>query len=403
MNAAKTWCLAGLMVAVGLATASCGKDETSGGAGGRGSILGGSGGGGTGGGRTDGGSTSAATKLGQACLNDAQCVDAKAPGLTCITSKQTLLGDGAPPKGLCTTSCSLSPEPGAEDECAAFGPGALCFPFDDQSDTGYCIEGCSFGDPDIGAPAKCHDRPEFACNPALLGRTSTSCSTTDDCGAGELCLDGVCDVVFPGCLPACRGDIDCDAGMYCDQSFLNGTCVTKKQTGKALGEPCTVPDDSEPAEPDECIGFCQSDGIPNSNKGHCANTCGLATQCAWNAKTNKFDGVCFYASVLTAEVGGVGDFGFCTPSCNCTTECNDPALACQLLTQGALSDDFKGPGLCFSADAKTPEYNQCADGTGGAGTGGAGGESAAGGAGSGGDPSGSAGEAASGGVGGALP
>jgi hypothetical protein len=399
MKAAKTWCLASLVLVAGLSSASCGKDEGTSGGGGHGTIVGGSGGSagssggmigrsGSGGSNTQGGTDAVAgTKLGRACTTDRDCVDPAAPGLTCVTAEDTVLGDGAPPKGLCTTTCSIPQTSDDVDSCAALGPDALCFPFTTGSDEGYCVEGCNFGTPDIGE-LKCHDRPEFACNPALLAPTDTACDTTDDCPAGDLCIDGQCDIVLPACLPSCRGDLDCAAGMYCDQSFLNGTCVTAKPTGKkTLGEPCTVPAATEPDEPDECLGFCQADAA-TGNEGHCATTCGLANQCSWNAATKKFDGVCFYASILTSETGDVGDFGFCTPTCNCTDECNDPELACSLLTQGALNADFRGAGLCFSPDAMTKEYNQC---TGSGGAGGA--DSGTGGAGTAGDGAGGAGGA----------
>lgn len=393
MKAAKTWCLASLVLVAGLSSASCGKDEGTTGGGGRGTIVGGSGGSGggvlgrsgSGGSATQGGSNAVSpTKLGKGCLTDTECVDKAAPGLTCVTGKDTVLGDGAPPKGLCTAPCVIPQGPEDEDTCAALGPDALCFPFTTGAQEGYCVEGCTFGAPNIGE-AKCHDRPEFACNPALLGATETTCVDTDDCPAGDLCSDGLCNIVLPACLPSCRGDLDCDAGMYCDQSFLNGTCVTAKPTGtKALGEPCTVLDEGEP---DECIGFCQADAA-TGDAGHCAATCGLARQCAWNATTEKYDGVCFYASILTSETGDVGDFGFCTPTCNCTEQCNDPALACSLLTQGALTTDFRGAGLCFSPDPMTKEYNQC---TGSGGAGGA--DSGTGGAGAAGESAGGAGGA----------
>jgi len=401
MKAAKTWCLAGLVLVAGLSSASCGKDEGTDGGGGRGTIVGGSAGsGGTGmvgrSGSSNGGQNgnpASATKLGRACVSDNDCADAAAPGLTCVTSKDTVLADGAPPKGLCTTACTMPQSIDDEDICMGLGPDAFCFPFASGSAEGFCVEGCQFGTPDIGE-AKCHNRAEFACNPALLGPTDTACQETEDCPAGDLCIDGACNIVQAGCLPACRGDLDCDTGMYCDQSFLNGTCVTAKPTGKkALGEPCTMPSADEPEEPDECVGFCQADA-ETGNAGHCANTCALARQCAWNASTGKFDGVCFYASVLTSETGDVGDFGFCTPTCNCTEQCNDPALACSLLTQGALSSDFRGAGLCFSPDPMTKEYNQCTGEGGAGGGGGAGGESSVGGApGAGGEAAGGAGGA----------
>jgi hypothetical protein len=390
MKAAKTWRLAGVLVLVGIATASCGKDEATGGQGGSGSVLGGSGGtagtAGTGGGRPVGGSATIGNKLGQACVNDNACADTNTPGLTCITSKDTVLGDGAPPKGLCTAECA------SDEDCDAFGTGALCFPFDETASTGYCVEGCSFGDPGLGA--KCHDRAEFACNPALLGATQSSCSDSEDCSEGEVCANGVCNVVFPACLPACRGDIDCDDDMYCDQSFLSGVCVTKKPTGKALGEPCTVPGPNDPAEPDECLGFCQADSA-TGNQGHCSATCSLGNECSYNSGSSKFDGLCLYFSALTAANGTVGDFGFCTPTCNCSDQCNDPQLVCQLLEQGPLTADFKGQGLCFgeATDGSTVEFNECvgaggagAGGAGAGGAGGAGGESSEGGGGAGGAP-----------------
>jgi hypothetical protein len=406
MKAAKTWCLAGLILVAGLSAVSCGKDEGTDGGGGRGTVLGGSGGSSAGGlagrggltgrsgsvnseaGAGDGGPTTP-TKLGRACVTAKDCDDPAAPGLTCITAKDAELGDGAPPKGLCTTTCTMPSEEAPDDACAALGPGGMCFPFGSGSDEGYCIEGCQFGTPDIGE-AKCHSRPEFACNPALLGPTGTACTDTEDCPSGDLCIDGECSIVFAGCLPACRGDLDCAAGMYCDQAFLNGVCTPVEPTGKGLGEPCTVPAAGDPQEPDGCLGFCQADS-DTGNKGHCAATCGLGRECSWNATTAKFDGRCLYASILTAETGDVGDFGFCTPSCNCTDECNDPTLACSLLSQGPLPSTFRGPGLCFSPDPMTPEYNHC-DGAGGDGAGGANTSGAAnGGDGSGGVPAGGAG------------
>jgi hypothetical protein len=400
MKAAKTWCVAGLLVVAAFSSASCGKDEASGdGKGGSGVVLpsGGSAGstgrGGTsqtaGSGGTSPGVSS--TKLGRGCLDDAECADSKAPGLKCITATDTVLGDGAPPKGLCTADCTQG-----GGECAEFGEDALCYPFVEGSSKGYCIEGCTFGEPELGA-SKCHNRGEFACYPALLQDSGEACDPeADDCGAGELCLDGTCAIVFPGCLPSCRGDIDCEDGMYCDQSFLNGTCVEKKPAGKGLGEPCTVPADDEPNEPDDCIGFCQADS-DTGNAGHCAATCGLFTQCGWNAETKKFDGACFFGSTLTAKTGSTGDFGFCTVTCNCAAECQDEKLGCELLMQGPLNDDFRGPGLCFPPDAMTEPYNQC---TGSGGNAGAGGDAGAGGAGNppagGGAPSGEGGGAGDG-------
>lgn len=374
MKAAKAWCLATVVMMAGISLASCGKDEGTGD--GPGMVLGGSGGGGTGGssgnpGRAGSGGTSGgitATKLGQACVNDTQCNDPSAPGLTCVTAKDTAFGDGAPPKGICTAPCNLT----NEDDCSGFGAGALCYPFGETND-GYCVEGCRFGEPELGEPQKCHNRPEFACYPALFVPTTTSCIDDLQCDAGELCDQGVCVVIEAACLPSCRGDNDCADGLYCDQSFLSGTCVPEKPTGKRLGEPCTV---SDGGEPDECIGFCQPDEA-GSTQGHCGNSCGLGRQCAWDPESKKYDGLCLFLSSFTTDGrDGTGDFGFCTLTCDCADECYDSRLSCQLLSS-ELNDTFKGGGLCVSKDAGLPAHNQCTgaggNGAGGAGAGGAGG------------------------------
>lgn len=302
------------------------------------------------------------TRLGRACVSNIDCATATETGLTCVTETSNVLGDGAPPKGLCTRSCAT------DDDCAAHGAGALCFPFADGAS--YCIEGCRFGTPDIG-DTKCHSRPEFACNPALFGSTGDPCQSSQDCLDGELCLEGTCNVVSSGCLPACRGDIDCGAGRYCDQSFLSGVCMTQKPIGKRLGEPCIVPAPGQPNEPDQCLGFCQAD-TANGIKGHCATSCAFARQCGWDAETRRFDGLCAFGSVLTPADIAEGDFGFCALACNCSKQCNDATLECQLLSDQALpADSFSGAGLCFQSDLGSTPLEACganeAGGAGGAG------------------------------------
>jgi hypothetical protein len=373
MKAAKAWCIAGLMVAAGFSSVSCGHDEVvgSGGSGGTGTVLQGGTGGrltGRGGTTATGGSggaaaTTTATKLGRACIDDNDCVDTAAPGLTCITEKDTSLADGAPPKGLCTAPCT------SDDDCSPLSTGSLCFPFNGDAGQSYCVEGCTFGQPGVGEPDKCHVRDEFACLPAGYIDTGTACTATSDCGDEELCFGGTCQLAVPACLPSCRGDIDCADGMYCDQSLFSGVCVAKKPVGKGLGEPCTV---NAAGEPDDCLGFCRADDT-GSTTGHCATSCGILSPCGFNPDSKLFDGFCLYASVLTVNTGSVGDFGFCTPTCNCTGECNDATLQCSVETQlGRLNSDFRGPGLCFSTDPKVVDLDECTGAGGaGAGTGGA--------------------------------
>jgi hypothetical protein len=277
-----------------------------------------------------------------------------------------VLGNGAPPKGLCTMPCTLPTADAPDDPCDALSTGAVCFPFNDNSDKGYCVEGCSFGTPGLGEPEKCHSRPEFACNPALLGATSATCKTSADCQLGELCSQGACNVILPACLPSCSGDIDCDAGMYCDQSFLSGVCVTKKPTGKALGEPCTVPGANEPDEPDECLGYCAAD-TTGSTAGHCVSTCTYGAPCSWNASTEKYDGACILVNKqIVGSSPDVGDFGFCDLTCNCASDCMDATLGCEMI-DSALPDQFRGGGFCLEPSDMSVPFDQCGGGAPGAG------------------------------------
>lgn len=268
-------------------------------------------------------------------------------GLECITESMTALDGGAPPHGLCTVACTQN------TECEKFSAGSLCYPFDVESPEGYCVEGCSFGQQ--GAFRKCHARPDFSCAPALLQDTGYDCAS--GCLAGEICIaaTNTCQLAIPACLPSCRGDLDCAAGLYCDQQFLGGKCVPTKPAGKPLGEPCTVPGPLEPLEPDECLGYCQADA-DGSSAGHCLSTCGLGSGCAWNPKTRLFDGACYITSTLSQGNAAYGDLGFCAPACNCAAECGDASLAC-LVGQGIDPLDTKayaGVGLCFTPN---PELN----------------------------------------------
>jgi hypothetical protein len=293
-----------------------------------------------------------AGRLGRACSSDAEC-----GALQCIKATDAALGGGAPPKGLCTVSCTLPTDDQPDDPCAALGLGALCFPFDERSTEGYCVEGCAFGKPRLGQ-VKCHNRAEFACNPALLGATNDVCQTNGDCAQGKLCSDGVCNVIRPACLPACGGDVDCAAGYYCDQSFLSGVCVKGTPQGKALGEPCTVPGPNEPDEPDECLGYCAPDST-GSTQGHCLSTCTYGTPCAWSSGTEKYDGACILVnSQIVGSSPAVGDFGFCDLTCNCAADCLDATLGCELL-ESALPEQFRGGGFCLEPTAQSVPYDQC--------------------------------------------
>jgi hypothetical protein len=304
---------------------------------------------GDGGGGDDGTGSGDGGLLGRPCTGDLDCTSVSEAGLHCLKPSSTALDGGGPPGGLCTRKCQ------SDSDCDSHAAGALCYPFSDTAS--YCVEGCSFGDPEPGHD-KCHNRADFACAPAMLGNTNDACGVATPCFEGELCSSGTCHVVFPGCLPSCRGDIDCGAGLYCDQSFLSGVCVKKKPTGKRLGEPCLVPGAHEPAERDECLGFCQPDQ-PGATTGHCGASCPLLGGCAWDAGSERFDGACVYLNTWTSSAAA-GDLGYCAQACDCSAQCDDGALMCTLFGDDALPSNFNGDGLCLTAEPELEELDACA-------------------------------------------
>jgi hypothetical protein len=295
-------------------------------------------------------------KLGARCDSTAQCSDPRAPDLFCLAPDDASLG-AAPPSGLCTADCET------HEDCEAIAPGALC---EDVLWNGsrYCIEGCVPGDPAEGT-SKCHDRHELACTPLYLADTQDPCTLPSECFFGETCMAGTCQVIFAGCLPACQGDNDCacqgdecEQELYCDKTYQVGNCVPEVQTGKKLGEPCTVTNQ----EPDECLGFCLQDS-PGGSTGHCSEGCSYGYPCAFDEASQRYEGSCAYRIGLVTDPGR-GDFGYCASACACTEQCIDPALVC--VDASLDTNAFSGSGLCYTSG--TPLLDEC--GAGGAGSGG---------------------------------
>jgi hypothetical protein len=288
---------------------------------------------------------SGSTRLGARCTSSAQCADPQAPGLFCLEPDDTSLG-AAPPGGLCTANCET------DTECDAIVPGAFCFDVL-SSGFGHCVEGCYPGEPDPGE-SKCHARDDFTCTPLFLADTQDPCLDVSECFYNELCLDGTCHIIASACLPACQGDNDCVENLHCDQAYDAGTCVEAEQTGKKVGEPCTVTD-----EPDECLGFCLEDS-PGGTTGHCTQICSFEYPCAFDEASQRYQGSCVYVTKLIPDTKR-GDFSYCAPSCDCTEECADPTLVC--LDRDLDRNVFSGEGLC-SADG-IQVLDQCGTGGGG--------------------------------------
>lgn len=282
-----------------------GNIDGSGGSGGSGVINNG-GKAGKGGGAGSGGSGASpnvSTRLGQACVNDADCGGGE---LICLTS-DALLGAG-PGKGLCTLPCSSA------SQCLEVSDNAYCYPLTDND--AYCIEGCLPGE--LGVP-KCHEREEVACSLiGLIPREGADCVDSDDCRDGELCssTELVCGEIVTGCVPVCGGDYDCASGQSCD--FLTGLCANSKPDGLPLGSFC-----NPNANPDPCNGFCL--GGSEADEGECSALCTLTpalSGCGWSgpddgpAKT-----ACLFATRVSGADTAPGDVGLCGTLCDCNSQC----------------------------------------------------------------------------------
>lgn len=299
------------------------------------------------------GSGGGSSYVGLACDADSTC----GPGGKCIksTDDDPRLG-GGPAGGYCTISCST------DDEC----DGGLCLM---DNGVGECFLGCDYGTPAfdfIDTPleeTKCHGREDLRCQP--LG-----------------------DSMTPVCLPTCGQDSQCD-GRSCDPRYV--VCVNDPNTGFDRGAKC----DPMAADP-ECAGVCVnfSDG-PTM----CSNRCVLGGTLDGDDCGGLDAGLC----VFRPTTSGIGDYGFCTPSCTQHDDCQNPDFWC-------FDNTFSAKGYCFvatacpggQADCVGADNEVCTDtkygpfcldpyplgsagtgggGTGGGGTGGAGGAGGAGGGG----------------------
>jgi hypothetical protein len=340
--------LAATAFGIALATTSCGSDEV--GTPGAGGGLIGAGGTGTGGnagfvGRTGGmggaGGGAVSTRLGSACINDAECGD----GLTCALPNSGLFEGEGPAKGLCTVPCT------SNQTCIDISASASCVGVGGASNDAFCFEGCALGMPNLGV-LKCHNRPEVACSPLV---------------------DQANNAVGAACLPTCAQDADCSGGTFCSPS--TGRCTsTRPAAGQALGSAC---DPAAVADP--CHGFCSPTGLTGAGEsiGSCMELCSFGSQCAFSGATAA--GACV---LVLDPAESIGDLGFCAQVCNCTTDCGASGYSCIDWGSANLRTAFGSNGFCFQAgmgDAVL-DCDGGTGGTGGTGSSGAGGEAGASGA-----------------------
>jgi hypothetical protein len=297
-------------------------------------------------------------RLGQACINDADC----GAGLGCLLS-DGLNGGVGPAKGMCTMPCLSS------STCLDISDNSYCYPLTETER--YCIEGC---EPGAAGVPKCHERTEIACSLiGLIPREGATCQDSDDCGSGELCDSNelVCGEIVTGCIPVCGGDYDCGEEQFCD--FTTGLCTDTKPSGLPLGSFCDPRD-----VPDPCNGFCLSGTQPD--EGECSALCtltGSLTGCGWDG-TGAAETSCLYATRVSGDDTAPGDVGLCGTLCDCNSQCKLSNDVCIDESDEGLIEEFWGrKGYCrpLSADeTMSDSISVCPDGTSSGGTGGEGGQ-----------------------------
>ena len=290
-------------------------------------ILGGAGKAGRGGsGGTGGSSGNTSANFGSACVSDTDCAN---PLLTCVTTT-SIDGDG-PPHGICTMSCTTS------GQCTEIESNTYCVPW--VTGHSYCVEACTEGD-----SPKCGERDDMTCT--LVGEIpgTNLCTTTDDCGSGEICdsQSGTCGQIVTGCMPLCGGDYDCTPDQFCD--FTSGLCTSTKPAGLPVGSPCTEPTGNQT---DPCNGFCLTK-TQTATKGECSAFCSVnsgLTGCGWDG-TGAADNACVFGTIISASSPATGDVGICGKLCDCNADCSSPGDYCVDDTMGAINNIWGRGGYC---------------------------------------------------------
>lgn len=358
MVKARTWFTLFIVSAGTIAaTASCGSsDEATGGSGGATIITGGGntsagtagrvsiGRAGSGGATSSGGggpTTGNGDALGSTCTSDAQCGD----GLVCITANSGKFGGQGPSKGMCTKACDATAKTNAE--CDGFKAGAICADFGTETEpAGYCIDSCTTGDV-ADLTTKCSGRSDF------------------------LCWDFGSNFPTPYCVPHCRSDAECGAGLYCDKASLFGLCSKTKPatSGDPVGTAC-----DPNADPTTCEQGClrtSADGVTPA-VGVCVEFCSIGSECMYGPGAKGAPGGLCIGKV-SADSGPI-DPGYCMANCSCTSDCFIEGDLCRKWAsdESDLEDALGAPGLCYPVLAMSTELSCGEGGAGGASSGGGG-------------------------------
>ena len=293
--------------------------------------------------------------LGKSCITDAVC----GPGLTCVSASDDFRGsDAGPAGGLCTKECET------DAECLAFAADAVCgtvaeVPLTNAYPTRpvprVCLLGCDLGT--NGGLAKCQNRRDLACRP-FAAPDSVECGEDLSCPGDSVCFRTRCRRL--ACGPRCNDNDDCEAGRYCDP--VSGLCSANEPDPIPWGRECNDLAASPGCGGGSCLvtfaDFDGEGGAPTMRvKGNCTQTCTLGQPCG------EGQGACVRPR---SEPFGAGDVGYCTPLCNCDSECVNPEDRCLPWENEAYEATFGSRGRCEFA---LPEEQtlDCAGGAGGAG------------------------------------
>ena len=257
--------------------------------------------------------------VGGSCKADADC----AAGLSCAKSSANdpVLG-GGPAGGYCTKACQ------ADTDCPTAD--TLCLLIEDGQ-PGRCVLDCSRGpalDSDAELlspldPSKC------------LGREDLRCEKVRGMEA---------------CVPSCGSASQCSGKRSCDPRA--GVCVDAPSTGSPLGAACSPDDD-----PTSCAGTCVAF---DSGESMCSSECVIGGAVEGSLDCGGIEaGFCAFRR----GSAGLGDAGYCTPSCDTHADCQNPSFWCFGVT-GLSTLSHKG--YCFAAHACEGGQSDCDAKSGGA-------------------------------------
>lgn len=244
-------------------------------------------------------------------LIGASCTDATGCriGLECVDANSRLLEGEGPSAGMCLARCQPN-----QDQCRGLDARSKCTVLDDggspsdpSDDTAYCLPGCAIGI-QLTEPDKCRGRADLVCSETVLGS-----------GIGL-------------CIPACRGDVDCD-GRFCDLG--TGKCGDRAAEGAPIGAAC---DDEASVR---CAGACLVD---QAGYSACSGVCSYGTAgCGQGDFEPPLE---YFCAQGAANGSGAGDLGYCVKLCDCDQDCNRTDMICE--SRAELKLETGRQGICAS-------------------------------------------------------